>query len=61
MLPLVSHLSFVFAGDKPWEFDKVKLGSWSRGEKYMEDILQVWYMYCFTFGSSHDSRSCVSI
>ncbi|XP_023704817.1 lysosomal acid glucosylceramidase isoform X2 [Cryptotermes secundus] len=27
-------------GDKPWEFDKVKLGSWSRGEWYMEDILQ---------------------
>ncbi|PNF36457.1 hypothetical protein B7P43_G15864 [Cryptotermes secundus] len=31
-------------GDKPWEFDKVKLGSWSRGEWYMEDILQVLYL-----------------
>ncbi|XP_021936128.1 glucosylceramidase-like isoform X4 [Zootermopsis nevadensis] len=27
-------------GDKPWEFEKVKLGSWSRGESYMEDILE---------------------
>ncbi|PSN48919.1 hypothetical protein C0J52_03477 [Blattella germanica] len=27
-------------GDKPWDFEKVKLGSWSRGELYMEDILE---------------------
>ncbi|KAJ4448142.1 hypothetical protein ANN_10155, partial [Periplaneta americana] len=27
-------------GDKPWDFDKVKLGSWKRGEWYMEDILE---------------------
>nr|CAD7431410.1 unnamed protein product [Timema monikensis] len=28
------------AGDKPWEFTKVDLGSWTRGEAYMEDIIQ---------------------
>nr|CAD7448937.1 unnamed protein product [Timema bartmani] len=27
-------------GDKPWEFTKVDLGSWTRGEAYMEDIIQ---------------------
>ncbi|XP_071442851.1 lysosomal acid glucosylceramidase-like [Hetaerina americana] len=27
-------------GDKPWNFEKVLLGSWSRGEEYMMDILQ---------------------
>lgn len=38
---LSSHQSYFVAGDKPWQFDKVKLGSWSRGESYMEDILEV--------------------
>jgi hypothetical protein len=61
MVSLVSHLWFVFTGDKPWEFEKVKLGSWSRGESYMENILQVWYMYYITFGSSHDSRCCMCL
>ncbi|XP_067003780.2 lysosomal acid glucosylceramidase [Anabrus simplex] len=27
-------------GDKPWDFVKVKLGAWERGESYMTDILQ---------------------
>ncbi|KAJ9601521.1 hypothetical protein L9F63_000264 [Diploptera punctata] len=27
-------------GDKPWDFEKVKIGSWTRGEWYMEDILE---------------------
>jgi hypothetical protein len=39
---LASYWWDFVSGDKPWEFDKVKLGSWSRGESYMEDILEVW-------------------
>ncbi|XP_063229550.1 lysosomal acid glucosylceramidase-like isoform X2 [Bacillus rossius redtenbacheri] len=27
-------------GDKPWQFEKVALGSWSRGEAYMDDIIE---------------------
>ncbi|XP_046403394.1 lysosomal acid glucosylceramidase isoform X2 [Ischnura elegans] len=27
-------------GDKPWDFQKVLLGSWSRGEQYMKDIVE---------------------
>jgi hypothetical protein len=52
---------FVFAGDNPWDIEKVKLGSWSRGESYIEDILQVWYMYYITFGNSHYLSDCVYI
>lgn len=31
----------VFAGDKPWETEKVMLGSWARGEMYIKDIIEV--------------------
>ncbi|XP_012257370.1 lysosomal acid glucosylceramidase-like [Athalia rosae] len=27
-------------GDKPWNFKKVVLGSWKRGEQYIEDIIE---------------------
>jgi hypothetical protein len=31
----------LFAGDKPWETEKVMLGSWARGEMYIKDIIEV--------------------
>lgn len=31
----------LIAGDKPWDFYKVALGSWSRAEEYAQDIISV--------------------
>lgn len=45
LLFLVNHVLNVcdalFAGDKPWETEKVMLGSWARGEMYIKDIIEV--------------------
>jgi hypothetical protein len=29
------------SGDKPWDLIKVQLGSWSRAEQYISDIIEV--------------------
>nr|CAD7420397.1 unnamed protein product [Timema poppensis] len=36
----IATFDCLLSGDKPWEFTKVDLGSWTRGEAYMEDIIQ---------------------
>lgn len=31
----------IILGDKPWQFEKVELGSWDRAEMYIRDIIEV--------------------